>query len=295
MKYLKNFKRHNLNENHNYNYIDDIEFDWDTAKKYVRDNYDFEEYFKTLGEDIFDFMSDYDVNDYYEHLFDSWVKNTTLKDIAEWDEDRVRNVIKDNESLFSDEINQDDLVFDDAVDQLTIEEVIQLIEDEDLDEDLVDEFLYEAYFEPIQEIFKNSDDEEYYIKLEEYFDKGKAIGYFLETEEDEISDFYLEDIEVDDDLKDDLIDYNLENIYLIFNILSANNDYGKSKDFQEKYIKSELQDRWRYDLDGDYSQVKDEHLQVLITEIENKFGITKELKSKYKKLLKRISRTKFNI
>jgi len=295
MKYLKKFKRHNLNENHNYNYIDDIEFDWDTAKKYVRDNYDFEEYFKTLGEDIFDFMSDYDVNDYYEHLFDSWVKNTTLKDIAEWDEDRVRNVIKDNESLFSDEINQDDLVFDDAVDQLTIEEVIQLIEDEDLDEDLVDEFLYEAYFEPIQEIFKNSDDEEYYIKLEEYFDKGKAIGYFLETEEDEISDFYLEDIEVDDDLKDDLIDYNLENIYLIFNILSANNDYGKSKDFQEKYIKSELQDRWRYDLDGDYSQVKDEHLQVLITEIENKFGITKELKSKYKKLLKRISRTKFNI
>jgi len=306
MKYLLNFNRYKLNENYHY---DNIQIDWSKAENYARENYDFENYFKKLGKDIFDFMSDYNVQRFYDDIIENYIKNTSLEEIAEWNEEILRDYIINNKSDFDDLIdyNEDNEDFDDVVNNLDINEIIKLIKSVDYAEDIIlsDEAHFNFYHQSIQEMFENAgySDEEYYLNLNGYFNEEKAINYFLENEEDEVAEFYLKDIETDDKLKDDLIEYDIENADHIFNILDSKNKYGKSLEFQKKYIIYELLEIHRYNLSEDeiYKEIidpndfDDNDMQSIIDKIENKFGLNKELREKYRKYLRNNATKKFNI
>jgi hypothetical protein len=301
MKYLKRFNKYKLNESNNNYDIYDLEIDFSIAEDYTRDNYDWIEYYKQLGKDIFDFMSDYEKNKYYDHLISEFVKNTTYQDIADYDEERLRNYIKNNSNCYEDNIkwdedNFDD--FDDMVDKLSTQEIIDIFEENDKYYNSCSySFIYdEAYsnyehYNSIEEMFDwVSNDEDYYNELENYFDEEKAQESLLDND-DVVRDFYLNDIQTDDELKDELIEFDESNIKAIFHILDKNNNYGRSKEFQIKYIDYIVKNELIYD-DG---AVNKDDMIDLENDINEKFSITTEAKKHIKKYITKSKARKFNL
>jgi len=291
MKYLKNFKKYSLNEEVLYD-IYAIEINWGVADEYTRNNYDFTKIYEELGEDIFNYMSDYQFQQYYDSLIDSYIENTTIQDIADYDEDRLKNYISENEWRFDDifDLDEENDSYDDIVDEMTIDEMIKLIND---NSDAKDDFLYKEaisdYDRSIQEMFSDwgLEDKDYYNNLKGYFDKDKVIDNFIE-DEDAVREFYLENIQTDEKLLDFLIEDDEDNLKYLFDILEKGNKYGNSEKFQSKYIAYMLKYEYTTDVD-------DDDMVEIITDIDNRFGIAKELRNKYSKYLMKKRAFDFNL
>jgi len=300
MKYLHNYNYYITEANYPYpnNYdIYDLEIDVDVAEDYMRNNYDWEIHFKSLGKEIFDFMGDYERNQYWEHLIDSFVKSTTYDDIADYDEDRLRDYIKDNQHCYDDKIGFDGDDFEEYIDKLKIEEIIKIFEDQDYSGGCNCCFKYDEahsqyeHYQSIDELFEWVEkDEDYYEVLENYFDEDMAKDRLLENQ-DTILEFYLEDIQIDDKLKNDIIEYDQSNIRILFFILDKNNKYGKKTDFQIQYIDYVVNNDLIYD---DGSVNKDDVID-LEKEINDIFGITTEAKVHLYNYVKKSKAKRFNL
>ena len=300
MKYLKRFNEYKLNEsNNNYN-IYDLNIDWEIAKNYTRNNYNWIAYYKQLGKHIIDFMSDYDINQYYEHLIEEYIENTTYQDIADYDEEGLRDYIKNNSNCYKKNIewNKNDFDnFDDMIDKLSTQEIIDIFEENDNYNGCNFSYIYDEahsnyeHYNSIEELFEwVSNNEDYYNKLEDYFDEEKAQDSLLNND-DVVREFYLNDIQTDDELKDNLIEFDKSNINVIFHILNKNNKYGKKSDFQKKYIDYIIENILIY---NNVSINKDDMID-LENEINEKFGITTEAKTHIKKYIIKSKAKKFNL
>ena len=302
MKYLIDFKKYNINEYSAYNNYDiyDLEIDFVIASDYVSDNYDWEKYYKSLGKEIFDFMGDYERNKYYDDLIDKFVNNTTYKDIADWDEERLRDYIIDNEDCYIDNLDFDeneDVNFDNYIDKLDTTEIIKIFEDNDNYTGCNSMYLYNEahsqynHYNSIEDFFEFVEkDEDYYNILDGYFDKDKAIDRILEND-DGVREFYLEDIQTSDHLKATLIEYEESNIDILFHLLDKNNEYCKDTYFQKKYIDYTIENHIKDDNDN----VNEDDAIDLEKNINDKYGITEEAQKYLMSYVKKSRARKFNL
>jgi len=302
MKYLKNFKKYSLNEEVLYD-IYAIEINWVVADEYARNNYNFTKIYEELGEDIFEYMSDHHFQQYYDSLIDDYIKNTSVQDVADYGVDRIKDFISENEWILGDDLDYDkeNELYDDVVDEMTIDEMVKLI---DNNAGAKHDFLYKEaisdYDRSIQEMFSDwcLEDKDYYNNLKGYFDEDKVIDNFI-NDEDAVREFYLENIQTDEKLLDFLIEDDEDNLKYLFGVLEKGNKYGKSKKFQSKYIAYMLKYEYNYDESyfpgEDVPEPSDEDMVEIITNIDSRFGIAKELSSKYSKYLMKKRAFDFNL
>ena len=91
-------KKYNLNESNDFE-ESDFNLDWSDMEDYYRDNYNFDTYYKSLGDELFDFMADHEYQNLYDNTIEKEVDSTTIDDFVD-EIDRLKEYLNDNSSEY---------------------------------------------------------------------------------------------------------------------------------------------------------------------------------------------------
>jgi hypothetical protein len=264
--------------------------------------------------DLIEILSQKFIEDYYEEHWEHEIEDAIHLNLWNYvDIDTVRgNLI----NQLSDEINIRDKRFsksdyviyindhmngEDDFNKMSIEQLIEIIEDEGNESDFIKRFLEEEYEdehpnEILMEIYGKhflDSDENIYSVLKNYINKDKLIEDYKGRIEFETKLEYIEDfISRDEELQRMLLNMNQNTSEALFDVMEEDKSIGIEYDFQKMYIDTMTKHEAT-------SEDVDEILPELLENIDEKFGlhpkIIKDYPKGYKDYLMKKDAERYNI
>ena len=312
MKYIKNYKNYFINESSTYE-KDDLIVDDNVVEEYFEQHYkvDEEEYIYSgvylinfinetefMDSVIYDEANYMDVSEYSdEDLFYEYIEKS-LKE-KHTDEETIDEYIIDE----IDEGLDKDLDINDKLEIFNLEQLQQFVVDYLDKYDFVNFAAHKKYDdmsvqEYLSEIYR---EENYYNALQYYINYEELDKDIInDSDYDTKLELYYDALIEDDRLQNDLYNYDNKNIIYLFDIIPDGSFFGEDPNYQLNYIVEYKKEHTTiYDTTQEQDEEWEDILNICLTLIDKKFGLSDNIIKKYpketRKLVTKKQANKFNL